>query len=100
MCLKNNLKYEEGPFCHSGLGKTSPLVINFTVVTLCNWGKVMNNHIKQFSAAVDGFAAVKGQLTGAASKNGVAPELIDQRVRDTHARLQGRRVVAEALFGN
>lgn len=60
----------------------------------------MNDSVKSFHAAVEGFAAVKGQLAEAAGKNGVSPEGAAQRVQDTEARLRGRRVVAEALLGN
>ena len=60
----------------------------------------MSDSLKSFNTAVKGFEAVKGQLAEAAGKNGVPPESAAQRVQDTEARLQGRRVVAEALFGN
>jgi hypothetical protein len=82
------------------LEKTPPLIINFIIITQWNWRKVMNDSVKSFHAAVDGFAAVKDQLAEIASKNGVPTEVAAQRIEDTEARLRGRQQLALSLLGN
>lgn len=58
----------------------------------------MNDSVKPFHAAVDGFAAVQDQLAEIASKSGVPTEVAAQRIEDTKARLRGRQLLAQSLL--